>query len=352
MIFLDHFQSVTDNRQIPQSQKVHFQKPQFFNGRHGKLGGNSFIRQIQRYILIDALFGNDHTCRVRGGMSGHSFNGFCHIQHLPHLRIVFIGSFQLRIHGKGLVNGHLQVKGNGLCDSVCFRVSYIEDAAYIPHRRLCFHGSEGDNLGNLVFPVFFNHIVNDFLTPLIAEVNINIRHADPLRIQKPLKNQIIADRINIRDFQHIGHNAPGSRSSPRTHHNFILLRVIDKIPYNQKIFHIPHLFNGGKLVVQPLLQAFPVRVRIVAVAFLQALMTELPQIFPVCLSFRRFKFRQVKMTELKSHITGLSHFFCIVTGVGNPGKKAAHLLLGFQIELIIGKPHPIFFINGGSRLNA
>ena len=58
------------------------------------------------------------------------------------------------------------------------------------------------------------------------------------------------------------------------------------------------------------------------------------------------------MTELKRHITGLSHFFCIVTGVGNPGKKAAHLLLGFQIELIIGKPHPIFFINGGSRLNA
>ena len=33
--------------------------------------------------------------------------------------------------------------------------------------------------------------IREFVTTFIAEVNVNIRHADTLRVQKPLKNQIV-----------------------------------------------------------------------------------------------------------------------------------------------------------------
>lgn len=48
----------------------------------------------------------------------------------------------------------------------------------------------------MVSPIFMHYIVNYFLSALVTEINIKIRHTDPFRIEKPFKQKVIPDRID------------------------------------------------------------------------------------------------------------------------------------------------------------
>ena len=49
------------------------------------------------------------------------------------------------------------------------------------------HGAEGDDLGHVVGAVLVLDVLNDLLPPADAEVDVDVRHGDPLRVQKPLE---------------------------------------------------------------------------------------------------------------------------------------------------------------------
>ena len=50
-----------------------------------------------------------------------------------------------------------------------------------------------------------------------AEVDIDIRHGNPFRVQETLKQQAITDRINIRDMQAVGNDASSCTSTSRSY---------------------------------------------------------------------------------------------------------------------------------------
>jgi len=53
--------------------------------------------------------------------------------------------------------------------------------------------------GYLIVSVFLDHIFQTLSRPFIIEVDINIRQWNTVRIEETLKEQIISNRINIRD---------------------------------------------------------------------------------------------------------------------------------------------------------
>lgn len=58
---------------------------------------------------------------------------------------------------------------------------------------------ERDDLRHVVGTVFFRDILNDLLSALVAEIDVEVRHTDALRIQKALEQQVIPQRVNARD---------------------------------------------------------------------------------------------------------------------------------------------------------
>ena len=65
-------------------------------------------------------------------------------------------------------------------------------------------------------------------------------------------------------MQQIGHNRTRCASTARSHRNgvgisrcvFVTAAVMDKIPNNQEIGRIAHLFNHTQLILQPVLNLF------------------------------------------------------------------------------------------------
>ena len=94
-----------------------------------------------------------------------------------------------------LIQRHVQFIGHKFRYRVYLCIRNRHRPAYIPDSASGRHGAEGDDLRHMVGTIFCYYIVNDLLAFFITEINIKIRHRYPLRIQKALKEQMVADRV-------------------------------------------------------------------------------------------------------------------------------------------------------------
>ena len=150
--------------------------------------------------------------------------------------------------GDGLVRFHLPPQGLGnfyrpidgdaqfhrhrLGDAVYIRIGDAHHPPYIADHCACSHRSKGNDLADMILPIFFDDVINDLLPAFIAEVYVYIRHGDALRIQKALKEQIVFDRVHIRDPQAVRHHATSCAAAARAHGDALFLGKADIIPHD------------------------------------------------------------------------------------------------------------------------
>ena len=86
--------------------------------------------------------------------------------------------------------------------------------------------------------------------------------------------QIIPDRVQLGDPKCIGNQASCGRASSRTDHDIFVPGIFDKIPYNEKVIYISHVFDRRQLIIQALFQLLCYRM----ITLLKSLMAKLVQI--------------------------------------------------------------------------
>ena len=119
---------------------------------------------------------------MHGRMAWQSLQTFCHIDECVHRVIRLVHSTQFRIHGKRLIDGDVQFVWNVLRNRITEIVRQIHHTPHIADDSARSQRTECDDLRHAVLTVFPDYIVNDLTSSLIAEININIRHRDTLRI--------------------------------------------------------------------------------------------------------------------------------------------------------------------------
>ena len=187
---------------------------------------------------------------MHGCVPWQTLKTLAHIDQFLHLGITLIQSPQLRIHLQCLINGDIQLLRDHLGKTVYIIIRKIHHSSHITDHTLCRQCTEGYDLDHLFLAIFAADIVNNLLSSFEAEININIGHGHTLRVQEAFKQQIILDRVNIRDLQRIGNNTSRRRTTPRSHHDLIGLGIIDKIPHDQEIIHVPHSLDNRKLIIK------------------------------------------------------------------------------------------------------
>ena len=60
----------------------------------------------------------------------------------------------------------------------------------------------------------------------------------------------------------------------------------------------------------------------------------------------------MQFAKCEGHITLLGDFFRVIARLRNRSEDLTHFILGFEIELIVGKSHAILFIHRRSHLDA
>ena len=92
--------------------------------------------------------------------------------------------------------------------------------------------------------------VPDYLrATVVGEVDVDIGRADTLRIEEALKEQTIAQRVDVRDLQQIGNHRPGGRSA-RHAGDTVVAAPTNKVTDDQEIRNIAGLLDDPEFQLQ------------------------------------------------------------------------------------------------------
>ena len=185
---------------------------------------------------------------MHGAVSGQPLQAFAHIDQTAYLLILLVHLMEFRIFLQSLVDGNIQLAGNHSGNGIHEGIRQIHHTPHIPDDSPCRKRTKRNDLRHTVSAVLFNDVIDHFLPPLETEIHVDIGHGNTFRIQETLKNQMIPDRVDIRNSRRICDKASRSAAAAGSHADAVFPGVPDIIPYNQKILHIPHIFDHGKLI--------------------------------------------------------------------------------------------------------
>ena len=164
----------------------------------------------------------------------------------PLLAKVFL-AFQ-RLRDGGRIG---RVVRDQLGNAVDLRIGHFQHAADITKRGARLKRSEGDDLRHPVEAVFLLNIADDLFPPVLTEIDIEIRHGDAFRVEKPFEQKAPAKRIKVGDRQRPGDHRSRAGATPRPHRDVTALRPLDEVGNNQEIARKAHLVDHAKLEFEP-----------------------------------------------------------------------------------------------------
>ena len=311
---------------------------------------NALVVFCQGHITVNRLLGNHHPRRMGRGVAGHPLQLAGGVQQRMDPRVAFIQVSQVLGNRQRFVQGDFQLSGHHFGHSVHLGVAHVQRPAHVPQGGLGRHSAKGNDLSHPVRAVFFHHIINDLLPPDAAEIHVDIRHGNPLRVEKPLEIQVVFHRVDIRDSQAIGNHAAGCAAPARPHRNIPGAGEADKIRHNEKIIGKPHLINHIQLILKPL----PIFCRPLGVKPSEPLIRQTLQIFLGVLSVGRIKGGQMLLIKIKFHIAPAGDSRRVAQSARKLilWEKGRHLVGAFQVKFVSFKTHPVLVFHRLAHLNA
>ena len=350
---LDQFDGVGYHVEVAQAQEVHLQQAEILHAVHLVLGDDGCFRRVTALLRL-ALYGHvlgqrlgrdDHGGGVDAVLAPHALEPPSHVYHLGHVGFGVV-------HLAQLGRGHIAVsvalrfleavpqrgvsaqdqRRHGLGDLVAQRVGVAQHAGCVAHRGPGLDPPEGDDLGHMVAPVALGRVVDHLVPMARVEVHVDVGHRHPRRVEEPLEQQVVADRVEVGDAQAVGHRTARGRAAARPHPDAPAPGVGDQVPGDEEVGGEPHAVDDLELVGQPLGH---VGGKGVAPALVRAGVCEVLQVGAVVVeAVGDVEVREAGRAELDVHVGALRDQQRVVAGLGELGEQAAHLRRGLQVVLV------------------
>ena len=144
-----------------------------------------------------------------------------------------------------------RIVGDQFAEPIDLAIGHRQDPADIAQYRPRLQLSKGDDLRHPIAAVFLLDVADHLVAPVLAEIDIEIRHRNAFGVQKTLEQQTKAQWVEIGDRQRPGDNRASARAAPRPNRDALALGPLDKVGDDQKIAGKPHLDNRAELVFEP-----------------------------------------------------------------------------------------------------
>ena len=210
----DEVDGVAEDRQVRQAEEVELQQAERLDPVHLVLGHErvGVRRLLERHQLGQRLAADHDAGGVGRGVPGDALELAGEVDHPLHAGIGVDLALQVRRDLERLVELDPELVRDGLRDPVDLAVAVAEDPADVADRRPGEHRAEGDDLGDVVRAVLARDVGDDLVPPLVLEVDVDVRHRHPVRVQEPLERQAVRDRVDRGDVERVGRRSSPGRS--------------------------------------------------------------------------------------------------------------------------------------------
>ncbi len=188
-------------RQVSQPEEVHLQEAGLLDVPHLPLGADDLlllvlVRQTLQGDKVAERPVGDHDPRgVRADVPRGPFEPLCEVEKLVDLG-VFVGHpLQRGLFLQRLLDRDVQPGRDQLVDLINPCQRDVQRPADVLDRGLGCHRAEGADLRHVGFAVLLADVLDDLVPPLLAEVDVDVGRLGAVRVEEPLEQQVVFERI-------------------------------------------------------------------------------------------------------------------------------------------------------------
>ena len=137
-------------------------------------------------------------------------------------------------------------KGGSVCGGAPHRPRHVLN------HLLCLQGAECANLNDPVGAILLADILDDLVPAAFAEVDIEVRGADALRVEEPFKEKVVFKRVDMRDSYKIRNQGACAGPTPRPQRDSDLCGIVQEIPDHQVVADESHALDDAQFVFHAL----------------------------------------------------------------------------------------------------
>ncbi len=130
---------------------------------------------------------------------------------------------------------------------------HFQHSPDVAHDAARQEGAEGDDLRHPVGAVALAHIGDHLVAPVLAEVDVKVRHRHALGVEEALEQQSEAHRVEIGDGERPRGERTCARAPARSDWNAMRLRPFDEVGDDEEIAGELHLDDDVELEGEPAL---------------------------------------------------------------------------------------------------
>ena len=226
-VLLDDLDTVIHDAEVSQAQEVHLHEPHLLELGVGEAGDDHavLVSPVHRHQVEQRSAGQDEGTCVHTGTADQSLETLRRLDNLSDVRIVgnqLAELLALAIPLVGRIEDLAQrhslahnVRGHGLGDLVSKGEGIAENTISVLDGSLGLDLAEGVDLAGVLRPVLVGDVIDDLVTLTIVEVEVDVGRVDAFRVEEPLEQQSVFQRIDGDDARQIGDEGTGSRSTTR-----------------------------------------------------------------------------------------------------------------------------------------
>src|SRR6056297_169435 len=340
---IDHVERPLDDGERPQTHEVEFHQSGVFHIALVELGNQAATLVVAvKGREIGDLGGRDHhTTGVFTGVPTHALKLQRHFPDFLGFLVVLEKLYQLWFLLQRLPQGHARLEGDHLGEFVGQTVGFALDPGNVPNYRLRRHSAEGNDLRDRLSPVLLGGVLDHPVAAFHAEIDVEVGHGDPFRVQEPLEQQVVFQGIQVGDQLGIGYQRAGTGTPARPYRHAVILGPLDEVHHDQEVAREPHLDDDIQLEVQALVVslAFGIVFRIFLAQGLgkplfQPFFRHLPEIVVHGHAVRNRVVRQEVFAHPDLHRAAAGNLHSVLDRFRNIAEQLDHFISAAQVLLI------------------
>ena len=360
-VLFDQLEGVGDDGQRGEAEEVHLEKAKLLHAGHVVLGDDFIpVGAVKGNEFFQRRWRDDDAGRVDRCVAGHAFQAAGYVQDFFEARISMLGLLKARLHFEGIFQLDVEDGGDELGDALDFANLHVEGAADVFDCGAGAHGAEGDDLRYLFAAVFFGDVLDYLAAAVGAEIDVDIGHADALRVEEALKEQAVFERIDVGDLHRVADQASGGGTAAGAYGNAAVFCVADEIPDDQEVAGELHGLDGFDFTVETFGVfgeiVFEVAVELMGfeahAPFFEAVAGHVFEVTIDGLAGRNVEFWKRIGDGIELDVAALGDVEGAGKGAGNFAEEPLHFGLRFDVELLRGELHAIRIRHGFAGLDA
>jgi hypothetical protein len=244
-----------DNRQVAQTEEVELHQADFFdivlvvlrNHRSATVG------RIERAEVGQLARRDEHAAGVHANVAGQIFELAGQLEELADFLFGLHFFAQLRLGFERFFQRQRLVllDRDQLRQRIAEEIGHVEHTPDVADDCLRRHGAECGDLRHRLLAIGFTHILDHPPAIVLAEVDVEVGHRYPLRVEEALEEQCVGQRIEVGDAQRIGNQRTGTGTPAGADRNPVFLAPIDEVGHDQEVAGETHLHDGIRLDLEP-----------------------------------------------------------------------------------------------------